>query len=150
MKRFALAAGIGLLWLSACGGGGEPETAPDPAAAAGKAAEPETGNGAPAAQAAPAMPDCPFRDTSEWVGSVEGGRVLVNGRVDLMMAGFRPELSRRPGAPAGTLALDLALAPDPQAAVNDRARYQAAGSYRRGEIWCGGERIAGFDMIMVE
>ena len=146
MTRFAIVAGIGLFWLSACGGG-DREAAPDPPAPVTNAAGSEV---AETARAAPSMGDCPFRDTSEWVGSVESGRVLVNGRVDLMMAGFRPELSRRPGAPAGTLALDLALAPDPQAAVNDRARYEAAGSYRRGEIWCGGERIAGFDMIMVE
>jgi hypothetical protein len=146
MRHFAVVAGIGLLWLSACGGG-DRETAPEPPEAATNAVAPES---AERPRAAPTMEDCPFRDTSEWVGSVEGGRVLVNGRVDLMMAGFRPELSPRPGAPAGTLALDLALAPDPQAAVNDRVRYEASGSYRRGQIWCGGERIADFDMIVVE
>ena len=146
MRHFEVVAGIGLLWLSACGGG-DRETAPEPPEAATNAVAPEL---AERPRTAPTMEDCPFRDTSEWVGSVESGRVLVNGRVDLMMAGFRPELTERPGAPAGTLALDLALAPDPQAAVNDRVRYEAPGSYRRGEIWCGGERIAAFDMIVVE
>jgi hypothetical protein len=146
MRRFVVVAGVGLFWLSACGGG-DSETASEPPAPVTNAVAPDL---AERPRTAPTMEDCPFRDTSEWVGSVESGRVLVNGRVDLMMAGFRPELTKRPGASAGTLALDLALAPDPQAAVNDRVRYEASGSYRRGEIWCGGERIAAFDMIVVE
>lgn len=146
MTRFAMVAWIGLFCLSACGGG-DRETAPEAPELVTNVVTPES---AERPRTAPTMEDCPFRDTSEWVGSVEGGRVLVNGRVDLMMAGFRPELTKRPGASAGTLALDLALAADPQAAVNDRVRYEASGSYRRGEIWCGGERIAAFDMIVVE
>jgi hypothetical protein len=110
----------------------------------------------PAADAANAVstqtaPACPFRSTSGWAGSVENGRLLVTGRVDLMMAGFRPQLSPRPGSAGGTLTMDLALAPAPGAPVNDRLRYEKHGApnYRRGEIWCGGERIATFDVVVV-
>jgi len=143
---FAAAAVALALAVTACAPEREEPGAdlPEPAAANG------AGNATGTAAAGPTLPACPFRRTSEWVGSVEGGRMLVNGRVDVMMAGFRPELTARAGAPAGTLALDLALAPDPQAAVNDRVRYEASGSARRVEIWCGDERIARFDMIVVE
>ena len=97
------------------------------------------------------LPDCPFRRTHDWIGSVEAGHVRVNGYVDLQMAGFRPELTPRPGAAAGAIALDLALVPAPNAPVEDQVSYERRGapSYRRAEIWCGGERIAGFDMIVV-
>ena len=140
--------GLGL-WLSACGGdaGGNRSAAP----AANEAAAANASAGAETAAAQPAVPACPFRRTQEWIGSVEGGRVLVTGTVDLQMAGFRPALTERPGAAAGTLALDLALTPEPNAPVTDLARYERRGapSYRRGEVWCGGQRIAAFDMIHV-
>ena len=146
--RIAVAFAVGLA-LAACDTErNKPAADANAAAAAANAAEGAQNAGAERAQ----MPACPFRRTSGWGGSVEGGRVLVNGLVDLQMAGFRPALTERPGASAGTLALDLALAPEPSAPVTDRARYdgRAASRYRRGEIWCGGERIAAFDIAVID
>ncbi len=96
------------------------------------------------------MPPCPFEEIHELKGSIEGGRLLVTGRVDLMMAGFKPQLTPRPGS-SGAVALDLALVPEAQAAVSDVLRYERSGvaPSPRGEIWCGGERLATFDMILV-
>ena len=103
-----------------------------------------------AAAEAPALAACPFRDTGSWAGSVEGGRLLVTGTVDLQMAGFRPTLTPRPGE--GAAAFDLALVPEPQAAVTSEVRYEASGGVasRRGEIWCGGDKIADFDVVVVD
>ena len=96
------------------------------------------------------LPPCPFQEIHDLKGSIEGGRLLVTGRVDLMMAGFRPQLTPR-DAGAGTLALDLALVPEANAGVSDVLRYERTGvaAYPRGEIWCGGDRLATFDMILV-
>lgn len=96
------------------------------------------------------LPPCPFQEIHDLKGSIEGGRLLVTGRVDLMMAGFRPQLTPR-DAGSGTLALDLALVPEANAGVSDVLRYVRTGvaAYPRGEIWCGGERLATFDMILV-
>ena len=144
--RWTAAIALGLA-LAGCGGGEEEKAAgANAAAAAANAAEPAGADGGAA------MPACPFRDTTEWAGSTEGGRLLVTGRVDLQMAGFRPALTERPGAAPGTLALDLALAPEPTAPVADVARYERRGAprYGRGEIWCGGGRIAQFDMVHVD
>ena len=143
MRRWTLGFGLGLA-LAACGGGGDEK-------AAGANAAASAANASVQANAAEAqMPACPFRQTHRWAGSVEGGRVLVTGNVDLMMAGFRPALTPRADASPGTLALDLALAPEANAPVEDLARYEGSGGgYRRGEIWCGGERIASFDMVSV-
>jgi hypothetical protein len=137
-SRFVLA-GLSMA-LAGCGG-----EAPSNESAAAPAAQ-----AANEASAEPSLPSCPFRSTANWRGSVEGGRLLVTGQVDLMMAGFRPELSPRSGA-SGVLALELRLAPDPTAAVNDQVRYERSGSpsYRQGQIWCGGERIATFEVINV-
>jgi hypothetical protein len=136
-----------LLCLAACdsGGGGVPAAENAAEVAADRAA---TANAAGAAL----LPPCPFENTQRWAGSIEGGRLLVTGNVDLQMAGFRPALSERPDAAPGTIALDLALTPEPNAAVTDLARYERRGApaYRRGEIWCGGERIAGFDIVVVD
>ena len=150
MKQWSLFAALGL-GLAACGGGdggnqaaaGNAASAPDNEVASANRQAPASG---------PALTACPFRRTHNWIGSVEGGRVLVNGNVDLQMAGFRPALTERAGAASGTLALDLALAPEANAAVSDLARYERRGvpAYRRGEVWCGGERIAAFDMIQVD
>ena len=141
------------LGLAACGGDGGGSAARHEAAANGTA----SANAAAAAanpvgaSDATAIAGCPFRETSDWAGSVENGRLRVTGNVDLQMAGFRPGLTERPGAPAGTLALDLALAPEANAAVSDLAEYvrPGGGSYRRGEIWCGGRRLAAFDIVHV-
>ena len=150
--KFGRSAAFVLGWvLAACDGASDTSApAASKTVAAGNAAARnesagDGGRGAP-------WSACPFQRTREWVGSVEAGRVLVNGFVDLQMAGFRPALAERPGAPAGTLALDLALEPQPNAPVSDHARYERRGAptYRRGEIWCGGERIAAFDMIVID
>jgi len=96
------------------------------------------------------LPPCPFQQIHELSGSNEGGRLLVTGRVDLMMAGFKPQLSPRSGG-SGAIALDLSLASDPNAGVSDVLRYEQSGVPRtpRGEIWCGGERFATFDIVLV-
>jgi hypothetical protein len=135
-----------LLCLAACDAGDAPttENATGAADQAGNATANAAGGDA-------LLPPCPFENTRGWAGSVEGGRLLVTGNVDLQMAGFRPALTERQGTAPGTIALDLALAPEANAAVSDLARYERRGapSYRRGEIWCGGERIAGFDIVVV-
>ncbi|WP_129793406.1 hypothetical protein [Sphingosinicella sp. CPCC 101087] len=134
------------LALAACGG----ELAAPPAAQENGSAQ-NAAAGANAADPA-SLPACPFRETSNWAGSVEGGRLLVTGNVDLQMAGFRPALTPHAGAAPGTAALDLSLVPEPQAAVTDQVRYEQARSpaYSRGEIWCGGARIAEFDVVVVD
>ena len=135
------------LMLAGCGADRDDEAGANATAvAANRTAEAERN-----AAGGGGLPDCPFRRTHDWVGSVEGGHVRVNGYVDLQMAGFRPELTPRPNAAGGTLALDLALVPAANAPVEDHVRYERRGApaYRRAEIWCGGERIAGFDMIVV-
>lgn len=144
-----------VLALAACGGSETPPAANQSAEA--NAAGTSTNEAAAAANrvgaSAPAgLTGCPFHQTQDWTGSVEGGRVLVTGRVDLQMAGFRPALTERPGSGGGTLALNLALVPEPNAPVTPEARYERRGgpSYARGEIWCGNQRIAAFNMIHVD
>ena len=136
------------LLLAGCGAGGDDAPNGNTAAAAGAENAAEAGN----ASAAPQLAGCPFRRTREWVGSVEGGHVRINGYVDVQMVGFRPALTERPGAPAGTIALDLAFAPAPNEPISDHARFERLGApaYRRAEIWCGGERIELIDMILVQ
>ena len=145
--KFSCSAAALALVLSACGSGGG-ERASDGANEAAAANEASANESAAEPGGAAA---CPFRRTREWVGSVERGHVRVNGYVDIQMAGFRPTLTERAGAAPGTLALDLALAPAPNEPVSDHARYERTGapSYRAAEIWCGGERIATIDMIVV-
>ena len=138
--RFAGAiAAAAMLALAACGSQPEAEEASEVSATAANQVE-----------AKAALPPCPFQEVKELKGSIEGGRLLVTGRVDLMMAGYRPQLTPRPGG-SGTLALDLALVPEANAGVSDTLRYERTGvpAYPRGEIWCGGERLATFDMILV-
>lgn len=127
------------LLLLACG-----QNAAPPAEQNAAAAE------APAAEKAE-LPACPFKKTSNWVASLERGKVLVNGTVDLMMAGFKPQLMPRAGAARGVLALELSLVPETGAVVNSNARYEQTGvpPYKRLEVWCGGEQIAGVNMIVV-
>lgn len=135
----ALALGLG---VAACGSGGGDGTANEAAAASEAATA--------AAADKVKLPPCPFRET-QWVGSVEGGKLLVTGELDLQMAGFEPRLTERSSNPP-VIALDLALAPSPGAAVTGNVRYEKSGSptYRRGEIYCGGAKLADFDMIVVE
>ena len=128
--------------LGACGGGGD---------TADNGAETAAANDAVAiAEAEPALPPCPFQETSDWNASITGGELLVNGQVDLLMAGFKPTLTPRQGSP-GAFAFDLALVPETGAAVDDVARYEAsvAERHRRAEIWCGGEKIADVDVVLV-
>jgi hypothetical protein len=101
---------------------------------------------------APSLPASPIKRTRDWRGAVEQGRLNVTGHVDLQMAGFRPQLTERRSSADDTIAFDLALSPSPNAPVTDLARYQRAGvsPYRHGEVYCGGTRIARFDMIIVQ
>jgi hypothetical protein len=138
------------LGIAACdnGGGASSEAQGNAvtAASTNEAAPAEPQSTAAAQSAKP----CLFRDTRNWKGSIEGGRLLVTGTLDLQMAGMKPELTER-SAGGGTIALDLALTPEAGAAVTDQARYERQGSprYSAGEIWCGGERIARFDMVNI-
>lgn len=141
------------LGLAGCGSGGGDEAGTNASAneSASGAAAGESAQASPAA--APAgFQGCPFQATTDWIGSWEVGHVRVNGRVDLQMAGFRPALTERADSGGGTLRLDLALVPEPNAAVSDAVRHERTGTplYRRAEIWCGGERIESFDMVVVE
>jgi hypothetical protein len=142
MMRFAAMTALGLM-LAACGSGGTESGAADPAAN-------ESANATAAVdeQNQPKLAACPFRETRDWQGSVTGGRVLVNGKVDLQMAGFEPALTPRAGGSGGTLVLDLTLAPKANG-LSDSARYEAAGRYSRAEIHCGGERIAEINIVQV-
>ena len=127
------------LSLAACGS--------DPAPPAANIAEADAAEPASAGEPA-SLAACPFRQTRGWAGSVEGGRLLVTGTVDLQMAGFRPTLTPREGAGA---AFDLTLVPEPQAAVTDQVRYEASGGAASGgEIWCGGAKIADFEVVRVD
>ena len=141
MRKFAMIAALAL-GLAGCGGADE---------AATNASEAAPANGAVAtAEAKPELPPCPFQETSDWHASITGGKLLVNGQVDLLMAGFKPTLTPRQGS-SGAFAFDLALVPETGAAVADRARYEAsvAERHRRTEIWCGGEKIADIDVVLV-
>ena len=95
MKRVAylpLAMAVALA-LPGCGPQEQATNAPEAVATAA----PDAGNQAKKA----ALPACPFQQTRDWHASIENGRILVNGRVDLLMAGFKP-----------TLAPELLYAPD--------------------------------------
>lgn len=143
MRRFGTGAVLALaLMIGGCGGGSEES---------GNASEALPANETVAtAEAEPALPPCPFQETSDWNASITGGELLVNGQVDLLMAGFKPTLTPRQSSP-GAFAFDLALVPEAGAAVDDLARYEAsvAERHRRAEIWCGGEKIADVDVVLV-
>lgn len=149
-RSFSIAAlAIGLS-LAGCGGGGAPaDEASNAAAAAENGSTGATANAA--AGAGKAAKKCPFRKTINWVGSVERGYLRVNGDVDLMMAGFKPQLSLQEGGAPGVTRLELALVPEPNADISSHVRLEKAGAApnRRAEIWCSGERIAAFDMVVV-
>jgi hypothetical protein len=151
-RTYWIAAAAMGLGLSGCGGGTE-EKASQPA----NAAEPAAANVSADATAstgpvaASGIQGCPFKKTTNWVGSVERGYLRVNGDVDLMMAGFKPQLTLREGSSGGATLLDLALVPEPNADISSHVKLEKAGTApnRRAEIWCGGERIAAFDMVVV-
>lgn len=155
MRGWLFAAILGLAAAGCDSGGGDAAGAN---AAANESAETGSANTTAAettaetSAGATGLQGCPFRATTDWIGSWEVGHIRVNGRVDLQMAGFRPALNERSDSGGGTLRLDLALAPEPNAAVSDAVRYERTGAplYRRTEIWCGGERIESFDMVVVE
>jgi hypothetical protein len=141
MKTIMKAA-TGFFIAALCLGGCNGENASDKAAQ--NAAAP-----AAARKPAPKLAACPFRKTHDWKAFTEGGSLKVIGRVDLMMAGFRPSLSIR-SSNGGTLALDLALASDPGAAVADQVRYQQAGTgVNRVDIYCGGDSVQSVEVLHV-
>lgn len=141
MNRSWRLATAALLCLAACDSGSDE--------AAGENTAAGTNTAATATAEKAKLPPCPFRETQGWKGSVEGGRLLVTGTLDVQMAGMKPVLTPRADAAPGVAAFDLALAPEANAAVTDLARYERQGSprYSAGEIWCGGERIAQFDVV---
>ena len=136
------------LGLAACNSGTGDGTGSDNAALANQAA---TGNASTDAGGEPALGACPFRKTRDWHASIMGGDLLINGKVDLMMAGFKPVLTKREAASPGAIALDLTLVPETGAVVSNKARYEAkrVPRYARAEIYCGGERIAEVAMVHV-
>jgi hypothetical protein len=142
----ALALGLSLAGCSGGGGAGEADNqaATGENASAGATADAAAGK-------AKALKGCPFRKTINWVGSVENGYLRINGDVDLMMAGFKPQLTLQEGGPPGVTRLELALVPEPNADISSHVRLEKAGAApnRRAEIWCSGERIAAFDMVVV-
>lgn len=151
MRRLGTATIIAFgLLLGACDTGGNKAATTTADMAAGEADNAMAPGNATAAAAEPAKPACLFRETSEWNASVTSGELLVNGKVDVMMAGFKPTLTRRAGA-SGVFAFDLALVPEAGAVVNDRVRYEESGVPRhpRAEIYCGGERIETIDVVLV-
>jgi hypothetical protein len=131
-----------VLMLAGCGGGGRGDNVAAPAngVAENQAAALD------GSRAAPALPACAFHDTHDWFGAIENGRLLIQGRVDLQMAGFAPVLTERRSEAPDTIAFDLALSPAPNAPVTDFVQYERAGvsPYRKAAIYCGGERIAAF------
>lgn len=137
------------LGLAACDSG----TGADNAALANQAATApaEADSGSAEAGTEPALAACPFRKTRDWHASIMEGDLLINGKVDLMMAGFKPVLTKREAAAPGAIALDLALVPETGAVVSNSARYEAkrVPRYARAEIYCGGERIAEVAMVHV-
>lgn len=145
MKRFAyLPLGFAVaLALSACGSQEPSSDAPEASASEDGAADNQ-------AQKA-ALPACPFQQTRDWHATIENGRILVNGRVDLLMAGFKPTLTPRPEASAGAIAFDLSLQPEQGAVVNEQARYEnsVSGRYGKAEIYCGGELIETIDIVQI-
>jgi hypothetical protein len=145
MKR-QLVAFVMLLGLAACGGAGG-EKSQDAAASDAQAAQERA---RAARDAEPKLPSCPFNKTREWMASIRGGRLLVTGTVDLMIAGFKPVLTPREET-GGTAAFDLALVGDPTAAVNQYARFEKNGtaSYQRVTVYCGGKQIASVPVIHV-
>jgi hypothetical protein len=141
------------LGLAACNSGGNGGAGADNAALANRAATaPAAADNASAETgAAPGLAACPFRKTRDWKASIMEGNLLVNGKVDLMMAGFKPVLTKRETAAPGVAAFDLALVPETGAVVSNSARYEEkrVPRYTRAEIYCGGERIAEVAMVHV-
>lgn len=92
---------------------------------------------------------CPFSTTRGWYAQIEGGTFSVDGQVDLMMAGYKPALKKRPGAAAGEAAFDLSLEAAPGAAVNAAAHYEEplSEAYRKVTIYCGGKQVASFEPL---
>lgn len=146
-----LAAGL----LAACGSdvGGEVGTnqAAADATVANGSVSAEGADDSTANAGAKAEMACPFRNLRDVQGSIEGGRLLVTGMVDAIMAGYTPALIRRTsGGTAGVTTLDLTMGGEPGDITNMVIRHTESGVpvTSRGEIWCGGERLAQFDMIV--
>lgn len=90
---------------------------------------------------------CPFNRTSGWYAQIENRRFSVDGEVDFMMAGYKPGLSKRAGAPSGEIALDLGLEAAPGGAVESSAHYEEpmTTAYRKVTIYCGGKEVTSFE-----
>lgn len=143
LRRTALLA-LGLTIAGCNSGGGNESAAPSGETVAANESS------AKAVAPEPKLAACPFQNTSDWHASVESGHLLVNGKVDLLMAGFKPTLTRRAGG-GDAFAFDLALKPETGAVVNDRARYEESGVAGKplAEIWCGGDKIETIDVVQV-
>jgi hypothetical protein len=89
---------------------------------------------------------CPFQNTSGWYAQVENNRFSVDGRVDLLMAGYKPVLTKRPSAGAGEAAFDLSLEAAPGGAVEPAVHYEEpmTRAYDKVTIYCGGEQVTSF------
>ncbi|MDT9598412.1 hypothetical protein [Sphingosinicella rhizophila] len=146
MKHLVAMLFIGLC-LSGCGGSNDGADDADPAAAN----QATTTSGAPT-EAAKSLASCPFQETTDWHAYVEGGRLQVNGQVDLLMAGFKPVLTRRADASPGVVAFDLSLVQEAGAAVNDRVTFSGAGATpsRSAEIYCNDKQVAKIEVISVD
>lgn len=138
IMRAAIALFAAALFLAACGSQGSGDNADAPNSPAPTASREK-----------PKLAPCPFKKTHDWKAFTEAGSLKVIGEVDLMMAGFKPALTFR-SSQGGILALDLALASDPGAAVSSQVRYQQAGSgVNRVDIRCGGQSIQSVSVIHV-
>lgn len=137
-----------LLIVTALGLGACDQTpeAGDPAGVANES----TAAGDGRAQSAGDTTPCPFRNSSGWQGYMDNGQLNVGGRLDIMMAGFKPTLRKRASAAPGVVAFDLSLDPSPGTAISERVDYKGPGvpGANRGEIYCGGERIQEFKLYL--
>ena len=128
--------------LAGCQPGGETESVNQTEVAEVEAPAPK----ATSADLTSAERGCPFRVTKGWYAQIENTRFSVDGQVDFLMAGFRPELKKK-GAEGGTVALELSLAQAAGGAVEPAAHYEEAlrEPYRRVSILCGGKEVASFE-----
>lgn len=136
--------GIGILALALllAGCGSEPQPSQQPA----NQSEAEQ----PKAQAEVTKElGCPFTKTEGWYAQIENSRFSVDGRVDLMMAGYKPALKKRPGAAAGGVAFDLSLEQAPGAVVESAVHYEEplTTAYRRVTVYCGDKEMASFEPL---
>jgi hypothetical protein len=136
------------LLLASCG----PEPASQQPSAQSSQAGPsrsEPGQQNPAGALTSNKGGCPFTNTRGWYAQIERNTFSVDGQVDLMMAGYKPVLKKRPSAGAGTAAFDLSLEPAPGGAVTPAAHYEEplTQAYGKVAIYCGGQQVASFESM---